>query len=89
MYRHVVRCMDTFGCQQEFPRREVLRFLDKKTLAALDKIQLEASLPKAGVNTFVSICPYCEYVVICGTIEEMTELNCINPACKEPGAHPC
>lgn len=84
--RYVLRCMDTTSnCKEEFPRREVLRFVDKNTLGAIDKIKLDVVLPEVqGVDGLVERCPFCEYVVICGTVEEMPEIQCTSQTCIDP-----
>lgn len=81
--RHKLACMDGSGCRSEFSRREVLRFLDEKTLSALAKIEQEDALRIAEIDGFVT-CPFCDWGAICAPAEIDKEFRCQNSECKKP-----
>lgn len=80
--RHRLACMDGSGCKSEFSHREMLRFLDEKTLTALSKIEQEDALRIAEIDGFVT-CPFCDYGAICAPVEVDKEFRCQNSECKK------
>jgi TRIAD3 protein (E3 ubiquitin-protein ligase RNF216) len=72
--------MDGSGCKAEFSRREVLRFLDERTLSALAKIEQENVLRIAEIEGLVQ-CPFCDFGAICAPAEVDKEFACQNPEC--------
>lgn len=79
--RHKLSCMDGSGCKALFPRSQMLRFLDDKTLSALAKIEQQDALRIAEIDGLVK-CPFCDYGAICGPAEVDKEFKCQNPDCK-------
>jgi TRIAD3 protein (E3 ubiquitin-protein ligase RNF216) len=54
--RHLVKCMDASGCQAEFRPIDIARFLDRKTIALIDKLESaeavrQVRLPAAFANS--------------------------------------
>jgi TRIAD3 protein (E3 ubiquitin-protein ligase RNF216) len=80
--RHVLACMDGSGCKAEFSRREVLRFLDERTLSALAKIEQEDALRIAEIEGLEK-CPFCDFGAICAPVEVDKEFKCQNPECED------
>lgn len=79
--RYQLLCMA--GCKSEFPRREMLRFLDEKLQLALEKNEQEEVLRMADLKDLTK-CPFCDYAAICAPIEEDKEFRCGNPDCCYP-----
>lgn len=78
--RYRLLCMA--GCKSEFPRREVLRFLDEKLILALEKNEQEEVLRIADLKGLTK-CPFCDYAAICAPIDEDKEFRCGNPDCRQ------
>lgn len=78
--RYRLLCMA--GCNSEFPRREMLRFLDHKLLQALDKNEQEEVLRMADLEDLTK-CPFCDYAAICAPIEVDNQFACLNPECMQ------
>ncbi|KAG0134298.1 hypothetical protein HOY82DRAFT_481477 [Tuber indicum] len=86
--RHKLSCMDGSGCKALFPRSQMLRFLDAKTLSALAKIEQEDALRIAEIDGLVK-CPFCDYGAICAPPEVDKEFKCQNPDCMEISCRLC
>lgn len=84
--RYRLLCMA--GCKSEFPRREVLRFLDEKLILALEKNEQEEVLRMADLKDLTK-CPFCDYAAICAPIDEDKEFRCGNPDCLEISCRHC
>lgn len=86
--KYQLNCMDGSGCKAEFPRTEIMRFVDDKMLLALDKLQQEAELRLADMDD-LETCPFCEFAAILGPIEEDKEFRCENSECGEVSCRLC
>lgn len=78
--RHELKCMSMDLCQGIFSHVDRKRFLDEKTIAILDRLELEAKLRLAGVAN-IERCPVCESPFGCPTVEEEKEVQCVDPKC--------
>ena len=74
--KYVLYCMHSDGCKATFPRREVERFVDTKTMEALSNLEQEDAIFQAGIIDLEScpFCPFCKfmllfrgYLLICGS----------------------
>lgn len=86
--RYKLSCMDGSGCKTEFSRTEILRFLDKKALEALAKIEQEDALRIAEIDGFVS-CPFCDWGAICAPVEEDRVFTCQKEGCMKSSCRLC
>ncbi|KAF8461391.1 hypothetical protein BDZ91DRAFT_798120 [Kalaharituber pfeilii] len=84
--RYQLLCMA--GCNAEFPRAEMQRFLTEKLLAALSKNEQEEALRMADLEGLTK-CPFCDYAAICKPIEEDKEFRCENPECMIVSCRHC
>ncbi|RPB05956.1 hypothetical protein L873DRAFT_1824716 [Choiromyces venosus 120613-1] len=86
--RYKLSCMDGSGCKALFPRDQMLRFLNDKTLSALSKIEQQDALRIAEIDGLVK-CPFCDYGAICAPAEVDKEFDCQNPDCMEISCRLC
>ncbi|KAI5806741.1 hypothetical protein DFH27DRAFT_479993 [Peziza echinospora] len=84
--RYQLLCMA--GCKNEFPRREILRFLEPNLMAALEKNEQEEALRMANLHDLTK-CPFCNYAAICVPIEQDKEFRCGNQECGEVSCRHC
>jgi E3 ubiquitin-protein ligase RNF216 len=77
--RYDLRCMHESGCQAEFIRSEMTRFLTEKELDQLDRLRADKEL--AELDGLVK-CPFCDFAAICPPVEQDREFRCEFPECK-------
>ncbi|GAQ83102.1 e3 ubiquitin-protein ligase [Klebsormidium nitens] len=77
-------CMDTDGCEAEFPYAEVRRALPEATLAKYEARQTEQALLSAKLDNLVR-CPFCDFA--CEVDEGNRVLDC--PGCKKASCREC
>lgn len=80
-------CMDTSSCKATFSREQRLRFLDKKTIEKLERLQQQEEIRLADLDN-LSTCPFCDFAAICPPIEQDREFRCHNPQCQEVRCSP-
>ncbi|KAI0380143.1 hypothetical protein F5Y04DRAFT_282273 [Hypomontagnella monticulosa] len=86
--RHELTCMSVDGCQAGFSRSQRDLFLDKKLRTALERLEQESSLQKAGIDN-LETCPFCPYAAECPPIEEDKEFRCIRAGCMKISCRLC
>lgn len=73
--------MSMDGCSSGFDREQRDLFLDDKLIAALERIEQEASLRLAGIENLTH-CPFCDFQAECPPVEVDKEFRCQNPGCE-------
>ncbi|KAI1462140.1 hypothetical protein F4805DRAFT_195364 [Annulohypoxylon moriforme] len=86
--KHQLTCMSMDGCSAGFEDSQKKLFLDKKTLMALDRLEMEASLRMAGIEN-LETCPFCPYAAEYPPPEENKEFRCENPDCEKISCRLC
>ncbi|KAK7429872.1 hypothetical protein QQZ08_003491 [Neonectria magnoliae] len=79
--KYEMKCMSTDGCDAGFSHAQRVKFLDKKLVSALDRIEQEAVLRLAAIENLAS-CPFCPYAAEYPSIEVNREFQCENPSCQ-------
>ncbi len=80
--------MDSSGCKAEFQREQVLRFLDEKTLKALDRLKQQDDIRQAALDDLVN-CPFCDFAAICPPVDIDREFRCHNQDCEKVSCRLC
>ncbi|KAK0744973.1 hypothetical protein B0T21DRAFT_280521 [Apiosordaria backusii] len=78
--KYQLNCMSTDGCQGTFNKSQKDLFLDEKLTMALDRIEQEAVLRMAGIET-LETCPFCPYAADYPPVEENKEFRCESEEC--------
>ncbi|KAH0545580.1 hypothetical protein FGG08_000411 [Glutinoglossum americanum] len=86
--RYKLRCMDGSGCTAEFSRQQIQRFLDDKTLSALERIQQDDEIRMAELDGLTK-CPFCDFGAICPPVEVDREFRCRNSDCEKTSCRLC
>ncbi|TVY80943.1 E3 ubiquitin-protein ligase [Lachnellula suecica] len=86
--KYILRCMSMDGCEGGFSADERSKFLDKKTVIALDRNEQEAVLRIAGIENLAS-CPFCSYAAEYPPVEVNKEFRCIMPDCERVSCRLC
>ncbi|KPM45333.1 hypothetical protein AK830_g1135 [Neonectria ditissima] len=86
--KYEMTCMSTDGCSATFSHAQKTRFLDKKLVTALDRIEQEAVLRLAGLENLAS-CPFCPYAAEYPSVEVNREFQCENPSCQLTSCRLC
>ncbi|KAI9821853.1 MAG: hypothetical protein M1827_002435 [Pycnora praestabilis] len=86
--RYKVKCMDSSGCQAEFAKEQILRFVDQKTLIALDRLQQQEEIRLADIHDLTR-CPFCDFAAICPPVEVDREFRCRNQECEKVSCRLC
>ncbi|KAI9782754.1 MAG: hypothetical protein M1835_003946 [Candelina submexicana] len=86
--RHKLCCMDSSGCKAEFQRAQIVRFLDDKTLKALDRIKQQDDIRLAELEDLVH-CPFCDFAAICPPVDVDREFRCHNQECEKVSCRLC
>ena len=81
-------CMSMDGCQGSFSFAQKKRFLSKSLRTALDRIEQEAMLREAGIES-LETCPFCPYAADYPPLEETREFRCERPGCKKVSCRLC
>ncbi|RPA78594.1 hypothetical protein BJ508DRAFT_329072 [Ascobolus immersus RN42] len=84
--RYNLLCMHESGCQAEFIRSEMKRFLTEKELDQLDRLRADKEL--SDVEGLVK-CPFCDFAAICPPVEQDREFRCEGPECCEISCRLC
>ncbi|KAK7417329.1 hypothetical protein QQX98_004606 [Neonectria punicea] len=79
--KYEMKCMSTDGCDAGFSHAQRVKFLDKKLVSALDRIEQEAVLRLAAIENLAS-CPFCPYAAEYPSVEVNREFQCENPSCQ-------
>lgn len=85
--RHKLTCMSGDVCTASFSGNERRRFLDEKTLLALDRIELQAAIKEAGVE--IVWCPFCEFGASCPPVSIDKEFRCQGTDCGKVSCRIC
>ncbi|MCJ1465874.1 hypothetical protein MMC07_004493 [Pseudocyphellaria aurata] len=86
--RYKLTCMDGSGCKASFSREQKDRFLDTKSLEALDRMQQQAELRLAKLPNYVD-CPFCDFGAICPPVHVDKEFRCGNEKCEKISCRLC
>ena len=86
--RYKLSCMDGSGCKEEFTRTQIRRFLDKRMIDLLERLQQQDELRAANVPN-LETCPFCDYAAICEPIEIDREFHCYMPNCERVSCRLC
>ncbi|KAI9836388.1 MAG: hypothetical protein M1819_001418 [Sarea resinae] len=86
--RYEVKCMDGSGCDGEFDRQQIARFLDRKTVEKLERLRQQEEIRLAGLDD-LSNCPFCDFAAIYPSVEEDKEFRCENPECQKVSCRLC
>ncbi|KAI2619061.1 hypothetical protein GGS26DRAFT_584708 [Hypomontagnella submonticulosa] len=86
--KHELNCMSMDGCSAGFSLAQRNLFLDKKLRTALERIEQETSLRKAGIEN-LETCPFCPYAAECPPVEVDKEFRCINTSCMKISCRLC
>ncbi|KAK8028167.1 E3 ubiquitin-protein ligase [Apiospora marii] len=74
-------CMSMDGCQAGFSASQRQTFLDEKLQVALDRIEQQAMLEMAGIES-LETCPFCPFAMEYPPVEENKEFRCANTDCE-------
>lgn len=86
--RYKLVCMSGDICEASFSYTERRRFLDEKSLQALERMQQQAELKQAGLKGLAG-CPFCDFAAICPPIEIDKEFRCKNTECAIVSCRTC
>ncbi|KAI0890273.1 uncharacterized protein GGS22DRAFT_150457 [Annulohypoxylon maeteangense] len=86
--KYELTCMSMDGCSAGFEGSQRKLFLDKKTLMALDRLEIDASLRMAGLEN-LETCPFCPYAAEYPPPEVNKEFRCDNPECEKISCRLC
>ncbi|EHL00120.1 hypothetical protein M7I_3880 [Glarea lozoyensis 74030] len=67
-----------YNCEGGFSKSEKEKYLDEKTIVALDRIEQEAVLRMAGIENLVN-CPFCPFAAEMPPVEINKEFDCHAP----------
>ena len=87
-FRYKLTCMSGDVCAASFSRTERHRFLDEKTLKALERMESQAEVKQAGLEGLVN-CPFCDFAAICPPVEVDREFRCQNGDCEKVSCRIC
>ncbi len=86
--KYELKCMSMDGCSADFSFAERKRFLDKGLRTALDRIEQEAVLRDAGIES-LETCPFCPYAAEYPPVGEDKEFRCEKPGCRKVSCRLC
>lgn len=86
--KYELRCMSTAGCEGAFSHHERSKFLDAKTITALERIEQEHVLRVAGIAN-LETCPFCPFAAEYPPVEVNKEFWCQNPECEAVSCRLC
>jgi E3 ubiquitin-protein ligase RNF216 len=86
--KYELKCMSVDGCEYGFSRGQKSRFLDEKTLMALDRNEQEANLRTAGLENLAR-CPFCPFAAEYPPVEQDRLFRCQNPDCEQVTCRLC
>ncbi|KAK8080527.1 hypothetical protein PG997_008345 [Apiospora hydei] len=75
--KYQLTCMSMEGCQAGFSASQRKTFLDEKLQVALDRIEQQAMLEMAGIES-LETCPFCPFAMEYPPVEENKEFRCAN-----------
>ncbi|KAK4173608.1 putative E3 ubiquitin-protein ligase [Triangularia setosa] len=78
--KYQLDCMSMDGCQGTFNKSQKDLFLDEKLTLALDRIEQEAVLRIAGLES-LETCPFCPYAAEYPPVELNKEFKCVSEEC--------
>lgn len=79
--KYQLTCMSMDGCQAGFSAAQRQTFLDEKLQVALDRIEQQAMLEMAGIES-LETCPFCPFAMEYPPVEENKEFRCANADCE-------
>ncbi|KAI1853118.1 hypothetical protein JX265_011399 [Neoarthrinium moseri] len=79
--KYELKCMSMDGCSAGFSVAQRKLFLDKKLQIALDRIEAQAMLEKAGIED-LETCPFCPMAIEYPPVHENKEFRCTNRECE-------
>ncbi|KAK8127626.1 hypothetical protein PG984_008734 [Apiospora sp. TS-2023a] len=79
--KYQLTCMSMDGCQAGFSASQRQMFLDEKLQVALDRIEQQAMLEMAGIES-LETCPFCPFAMEYPPVEENKEFRCANADCE-------
>ncbi|KAK7956225.1 uncharacterized protein PG986_005447 [Apiospora aurea] len=79
--KYQLTCMSMEGCQAGFSASQRKTFLDEKLQVALDRIEQQAMLEMAGIES-LETCPFCPFAMEYPPVEENKEFRCANADCE-------
>ncbi|EPE34927.1 RING/U-box [Glarea lozoyensis ATCC 20868] len=88
MSKYELCCMSTDNCEGGFSKSEKEKYLDEKTIVALDRIEQEAVLRMAGIENLVN-CPFCPFAAEMPPVEINKEFDCHAPECGKISCRLC
>ncbi|KAF3936306.1 hypothetical protein ABW19_dt0208411 [Dactylella cylindrospora] len=88
LQKYKLLCMDSSGCRTPFPRHEIRRFCDEKTLDLLDRLEQKDSLRAAEIEDLHE-CPFCDFAAIIPPNNQDKEFSCQNPDCMMVSCRLC
>ncbi|RYP48377.1 hypothetical protein DL768_005746 [Monosporascus sp. mg162] len=86
--KYELKCMSLDGCSGGFSYTQRKRFLDKALRTALDRIEQEAVLREAGIES-LETCPFCPYAAEYPPVDEDKEFRCEMPRCRKVSCRLC
>ncbi|RYP21682.1 hypothetical protein DL765_002143 [Monosporascus sp. GIB2] len=86
--KYELKCMSMDGCSGGFSYTQRKRFLDKALRTALDRIEQEAVLREAGIES-LETCPFCPYAAEYPPVDEDKEFRCEMPGCRRVSCRLC
>ncbi|RYO95463.1 hypothetical protein DL766_003486 [Monosporascus sp. MC13-8B] len=86
--KYELKCMSMDGCSGGFSYTQRKRFLDKALRTALDRIEQEAVLREAGIES-LETCPFCSYAAEYPPVDEDKEFRCEMPGCRRVSCRLC
>ncbi|VBB84173.1 Putative E3 ubiquitin-protein ligase [Podospora comata] len=86
--KYQLDCMSTDGCEGTFSKSQKDLFLDGKLTVALDRIEQEAVLRLAGIES-LETCPFCPYAAEYPPVEVDKEFRCISEECGRVSCRLC
>lgn len=81
-------CMSMDGCSAGFDLEQRKQYLDEKSVVALERNELEASLRLAGIENLAN-CPFCPWAAEYPSISENKVFVCQNQACARESCRLC
>lgn len=87
-HKYKLVCMSGDVCAATFSPAERRRFLDEKSLEALERMQFQAEVKEAGLEGLTN-CPFCDFAAICSPVEIDKEFRCENPGCRKVSCRLC
>ncbi|KAK6853210.1 hypothetical protein PG995_010022 [Apiospora arundinis] len=79
--KYQLTCMSMEGCEAGFSVSQRQTFLDEKLQVALDRIEQQAMLEMAGIES-LETCPFCPFAMEYPPVEENREFRCANADCE-------